>query len=111
MGDNGRIDLGADDGWLMVSIGEGESRTEARIDVFATNDLFFDHHAKNEKADEATYSRGLVEIVAGLGLGSVSQAMALRFRAAIKDKVKEIQGRFFSAPASPGSSPASTPAA
>lgn len=78
-----RIDLGEDDGFLIIVV----AGVEQQVDLFETNNRFFDFHEKNKNRPDAEYNEGLCGLIEGMGFPRLSHKLALAFYETITKKI------------------------
>lgn len=99
------LDLGEDDGYLAVRMGDAE----VRLDAWQAHARLVAYHEAHKQDSDEAYHAGLVELIEGLGLPRVSHRLAQRFVRGILAWVAN-QKKTSSAPAGSPASTASTPA-
>ncbi len=66
------IDLGDDDGFVIVKVSGGE----VRLDLHKLNNRIFEFHERNRTASDSDYCDGLVRLFAEMGLPELSHRKA-----------------------------------
>jgi hypothetical protein len=98
------IDLGEDDGWVVLKIGTFEKR----VDVFELNNRMVTHDERHRNAERADYDAALVRLFAEAGLPELSHRAAQRVYAAVSERVEGLKKKDAESAPSPGST-GSTP--
>lgn len=81
------INLGEDDGFVVVKTADGE----CRLDLFQTQNKIHDYHKANANKPEEEYAAGLVTMMQSMGLPRGSHRMAIRFVQSINARVAEVK--------------------
>lgn len=81
------IDLGDDDGYVVVSM----AGADVRLDLYEVFGRLRDHQEECRGKGEEEYLSSLADLVCGLGFPAVSRRMAVRFKEEIVAAVEAVK--------------------